>query len=426
MSSPSSFQNDSRSHRSASRIRILTAGGFLSFFVFGFADNLKGAILPELLESLSLTDTQGGTIQLGAYLGFIVTCFFTGILADLIGNRFVLILAGLFLTIGLAGFSIGTLFWLLFGFMFIFGIGTGAIEVGGNDLIVELHGDNRGRYLNLLGVFHGIGSLLVPLYVAGALSFGFSWRSIVQSTLVLSVLLLLYFLLARRHDESKENATGVEESDAKGAAAGEYIDGETDTGGSGGINWPVLRRQGFTPEMRWFYLLLGAYVSIELGLAAWMVEYLQRIHGVSETTSQFYLSGLFVAIMFGRLLGSVIVDRVGYLRAIGIALVGSLTCLLSGLNLENGLLFLPATGLFLSIVFPTVAAAVSERNPENAGSILGLLFTFGGLGGAAGPWLIGMVSDWRGLQAGLSCTIGFTLLALVALAVLMQKREVTA
>lgn len=390
-------------------IRLLTAGGFLSFFVFGFVDNLKGAILPELLESLSLTDTQGGTVQLGAYLGFIVTCFFTGMLADLVGNRIVLILAGLCLTVGLAGFSMATAFGALIGFMFIFGMGTGAIEVGGNDLIVELHGDNPGRFLNLLAVFHGIGSLLVPLYVAGLLVVGLEWRQVVQTTLVFSLLLLGYFLVVKGRDAS---------DDAQAASSPNTTSGNP---AQSGINWALLRQQGFTPEMRWFYLLLGTYVAIELSLAAWMVEYVQRIRAVPEASSQFYLSGFFVVIMLGRLLGSVFVDRIGYLRAVGLGLIGALLCIGAGLIFENALLLLPGSGLFLSIVFPTVSAAVAARHAENAGSILGLLFTFGGLGGAFGPWLIGLVSDNLGLQTGLLCTIGFGVIALAALSVLMRR-----
>lgn len=393
----------------ARSIRLLTAGGFLSFFVFGFVDNLKGAILPELLESLSLTDTQGGTVQLGAYLGFIVTCFFTGMLADLIGNRIVLILAGLCLTVGLVGFSMATAFGALIGFMFIFGMGTGAIEVGGNDLIVELHGDNPGRFLNLLAVFHGIGSLLVPLYVAGLLVAGLGWRQIVQTTLVFSLLLLIYFL-------SVKGRSASDDAKEQGAADASSANSE-----QSGINWALLRQQGFTPEMRWFYLLLGTYVAIELSLAAWMVEYVQRIRAVPEASSQFYLSGFFVAIMLGRLLGSLFVDRIGYLRAVGLGLIGALLCIGTGLIFDNALLLLPGSGLFLSIVFPTVAAAVSAHHAENAGSILGLLFTFGGLGGALGPWLTGFVSDNWGLQAGLLCTIGFGLVSLAALTVLMRR-----
>lgn len=383
--------------------RLLTIGAFFSFFIFGFVDNLKGAILPELLASLALSDTQGGTVQLGAYLGFIIACFFTGILADLAGNRLVLTIAALCLIIGLAGFSMAAVFGLLILFMFIFGLGIGAIEVGGNNLIVELHGDDRGRYLNLLAVFHGLGSLLVPLYVAGLLAIGLSWRPIVQSTLLLAILLLLYFLfVGRRYTNS--------------------IDPVAEPTAVSGIDWQLLRQRGFTVQMRWFYLLIGTYVAVELGLAAWLVEYLQRERGVPEGTSQFYLSGFFVMIMVGRFLGSFVVERIGYLRSIGGALLCGVLCVFAGLLLENGLLFLPLSGLFFSVVFPTVAAAVSELNEENAGSVLGLLFTFGGLGGAVGPWLIGAVSDAFGLQVGLACTIGFGVVALIALGVLVRRK----
>lgn len=386
-------------------VRTLTAAGFLSFFVFGFADNLRGAILPSLLADLSLTDTQGGTVQLATYLGFIIACFLTGMLADLAGNRLVLIVAGICMTIGLAGFSLATLFGLLILFTFVFGLGIGAVEVGGNDLIVELHSHDRGRYLNLLAVFHGIGSLLVPLYVAALLGLGLSWRQIVQTALVLVLLMLLFFLFVRTIGTDEE--AGSNQTRHDGSA----------------IDLHVLRQQGFRPQMLWFYLLIGAYVSVEIGLAAWMVEYLQRIRGVAEAASQYYLSGFFVAIMVGRLAGSFLIERIGYLRSIGGAVLCAAICIGAGLLTENGLLLLPASGLFLSIVFPTVAAAVSARNEENAGSILGLLFTFGGLGGALGPWTIGIVSDRLGLQIGLSCTIVFATLALIALGMLSHTQR---
>jgi fucose permease len=62
--------------------------------------------------------------------------------------------------------------------------------------------------------------------------------------------------------------------------------------------------------------------------------------------------------------------------------------------------FLPLTGLFFSIIFPTITAAVSELHKENIGTILGLLFTFAGVGGMLGPWTIGPFSDWLGIYPG--------------------------
>ncbi|MEM7533642.1 MAG: MFS transporter [Chloroflexota bacterium] len=116
----------------------LTIGALYSFFIFGFVDNLKGPTLPALLEELSFSYSQGGTILFGAYLGFLIATIATGIMADRLGNRVVLILAGVFITIGVLTFSSVSAFALLFATMLLLGLGIGAIEVGGNALIVEL------------------------------------------------------------------------------------------------------------------------------------------------------------------------------------------------------------------------------------------------------------------------------------------------
>ncbi|MEQ1831381.1 MAG: MFS transporter, partial [Pirellula sp.] len=142
---------------------FLTIGCFLSFFTFGFVDNLKGPLLPTLLSTESLSLSQGGTIFFGAYIGFVVATMFTGIIADAIGNRRVLLIACGCLCIGLLGIGAVNGYASLVLLMSVVGLGLGAIEVGANGLIVELHRDDPGRYLNLLATFHGTGSFLVPM-----------------------------------------------------------------------------------------------------------------------------------------------------------------------------------------------------------------------------------------------------------------------
>jgi MFS transporter, FHS family, glucose/mannose:H+ symporter len=41
----------------------------------------------------------------------------------------------------------------------------------------------------------------------------------------------------------------------------------------------------------------------------------------------------------------------------------------------------------------------------NVGTVMGLLFAFCGIGGALGPWLVGVVSDLAGIQAGFSVNL---------------------
>ena len=182
---------------SPSRLWLLTAGGFYAFFVFGFVDNLKGPTLPALLRDLNLSYGQGGTILFSSYVGFMIATLLMGVFADRAGNKWVLAVAGICLTLGLAAYSLASLFWLLALALFVVGLGLGAIEVGGNGLIVNLHSHARGRYLNLLAVFHGVGSFVVPLYAAALLSNEFSWRLVYQLSIVLAVGMTLFFLFVK-------------------------------------------------------------------------------------------------------------------------------------------------------------------------------------------------------------------------------------
>ena len=380
---------------SSSHLWLLTAGGFYAFFIFGFVDNLKGPTLPALLRDLDFSYGQGGTILFGAYLGFMVATLLTGVLADAAGIKTVLLLAGICLTVGLTAFSLVSSFWLLAAALFVVGLGLGAIEVGGNGLIVDLHKSNRGRYLNLLAVFHGVGSLVVPLYAAWLLSAAFTWRQVYQYSIFLAVGLAVFFLVVKY---PREVHTGSE-----------------------GFSLRNLFAAGFTWRMSWYYLLVAVYVAAEIGIAAWIVEYLQQVKGFDIGTSSLYLSLFFAAIMIGRLAGSIFVERIGYLTVMLAATVAAIVCLVVGIFGPPGLtFFVPLTGLFFSIMFPTTTASVSALHVGNMGAILGVLFAFGGLGGALGPWLIGAAADLVGIELAFALNIVFCVVMLGALIALRR------
>ena len=377
---------------------LLTVGGFFSFFTFGFVDNLKGPILPNLLEELNFSYSQGGGILFGAYLGFVIATLLAGPLSDLLGNRLILLAAALFIALGVAGMSSATTYALLFGAMLVIGLGMGAIEVGGNGLIVGLHPQAQGRFLNLLATFHGVGSLLAPLYAAWLLTGDGSWRQVFLYSLPLALLLAILFLLTKGPSTTQQ---------------------ERHT-----FDWAALRRSGFSPTMLFFYLAIGLYVATELGIANWIVEYLIKSKGLAQTTASYYLSGFFGCIMVGRLVGSVVVERIGYLRSVWLATVGTLLCLLVALVAPPALaFFLPLSGLFCSIIFPTLTAAVARLHPQNTGTILGLLFTAGGIGGALGPAIMGVASDALGIQWGFGLAALFCAGSIVALSVLLRRKQ---
>ena len=140
---------------SRTTILLLTAGCFLAFFVFGITDNLKGPTLPAMLQEMNITYGAGGNIFFGQYLGFLIATLFTGLLADRFGLKRVILLAGILLVFGVGGYSTFQTTWLLAASLFILGLGLGALELGPNALIVSVHRERKGLFLNLMSVFHG-------------------------------------------------------------------------------------------------------------------------------------------------------------------------------------------------------------------------------------------------------------------------------
>ncbi|MBV5331296.1 MFS transporter, partial [bacterium] len=93
---------------------------------------------------------------------------------------------------------------------------------------------------------------------------------------------------------------------------------------------------------------------------SWLVTFLQKISGASVASSNQALSLFFAMMMLGRLIGGFFVHRIGYLRSIFFMTIGGILCIVAGLFGTKEMAFLlPMSGFFLSIVFPTITAAVS-------------------------------------------------------------------
>ncbi|MGQ9630876.1 MAG: MFS transporter [bacterium] len=384
--------------RNSRSIRLITAGSFFAFFLFGFADNMKGPTIPALLRDLNFSYSQGGTVLLGAYVGFLIATLLTGALSDIAGKKAVVFAAGASLFLGIAGYSGLSSFWALTTSMVVLGLGLGSLEVGGNTIIVDLHSRRRGRYLNLLSFFHGVGSMVAPLYAGQLLAAGLSWRRVYQLSLMLVILLPIYFLPIKY---PKGNSSEIS-----------------------GIDLRNLGRSAFTGKMALFYFLIAFYVASEIGMASWIVEFLQRAKFQSVVLSSSFLSLFFGGITAGRLLGSFCVERVGYLRIMLYSSIASIACVALGTFGPPALaLFLPLTGIFFSIMFPTTTAAVSDLHRENVGTILGLLFTFAGVGGMIGPWMVGLLSDWAGIEWGFGAILAFCISMFISLLALVRGKS---
>ncbi len=372
---------------------LLTFVCFVSYFLFGFIDNMKGATLSSVLDEMHFSYTSGANIVLSEYFGFVIATLLTGIIADILGKKSVMVIAGFFLFIGAAGYSLSQ---SINGFLctfFLVGIGCGALELGGSVTISDLYGEGRGKYLNLLSCFHGVGSMVVPLFVSQIATRGYTWRTSYRWSLGLVALFLLFCLITK--------FPGLQPVDKKNNAPANS------------------RRKIFSKRVIYLFVVMFSYVATEIGLATWLANFLIKEKALSFTLSSAYLSLYFASIMIGRFVGSFVVGRVGYLRIMLYCGCGAIITLVLGIYGSAPLsIFIPLTGLFYAILFPTTTALVSDSVVGKPGTALGLLFCCGGIGGMIGPWLSGIVNDTLGLRYGMSINIIFCLIIVLTIGLL--------
>ena len=373
---------------------LLTAICFFAFFIFGVTDNLKGPTLPPMLAELNIDYGVGGNIFFSEYIGFLIATLVTGILADRFGLKLVIVLAGISLAVGVGGYSSLHTPLLLSASIFIIGLGLGAFELGPNAIIVSVYHEQKGLYLNLMSVMHGLGSMIAPLFASWLFSMDVTWRTVYRWDLLLIGVLILASILIKFPKQEQKSA----------------------------LDFRAIPRVAFNHSMPLYYAAMLFYVAAEIGLASWMVVYLQDVRELNTTASNNYLAAFFGLLMLGRFLGSFFVSRLGYLRATLFA------SLLATLSLALGIftsfsLFLPLTGFFFSIIFPTLTAAVSDVERENTNTILGVLFTFSGLGGVVGPWLVAWSSDLLGLQIGFAASLLLAVLTFLFIFILYRRSK---
>jgi fucose permease len=106
--------------------------------------------------------------------------------------------------------------------------------------------------------------------------------------------------------------------------------------------------------------------------------------------------------------------RLDYAQGAAILLTAQIGFTLSTLAAGVLAFFLPLSGLFYAIIFPTTTAAVSSYHPENVNTIVGLLLTAAGIGGALGSGSVGFASNQVGIALGFGVTTLYSLLMVVA------------
>ena len=353
----------------------LDAVAFASIFVFGIVMALLGAVMPLLSARLALGLEEVATLFLVTNGAMLAASVVVGPAMDRYGMKPPLAIGTALVGAALVAIawapSMGVLLPALAGL----GLGGGALNAGANTLVADLHEDPvaKGSALNLLGVFFGVGALLLPFSV-GALLASVGLPGLLAAGAALcgatTVAVLVLGFPPPHHAQG----------------------------------WPLANVGRFVamPVVLTLAFLLFFQSGNEFVLGGYLTTFLTQDLAMPVERSSYLLAAYWASIMAGRLILSrgplaLVGAHTIVLGAAGLAAVGALAIGLapSVAVAVAGVIF---TGLALAGVYPTVLGIAGVRFREHSGTVFGILFTIGLAGGMTMPWLAGHMAAWAGLR----------------------------
>jgi MFS transporter, FHS family, Na+ dependent glucose transporter 1 len=370
---------------------IITTAYYLAFILLGLTIAAEGPTLLKLAEHTSSALDQISSIFLFGSLGYLLGSYIGGRLYDRVpGHRF---MSGilLFLGITIALVPLAASRGALFTIVLILGLAKGALDVGCNTLLLWVHNESVGPFMNGLHAFFGVGAFIAPLIVARVISVSgdIHWVYWIFSIAAFPLALWLWNLpspVSRAVPAQHESAP-----------------------------FPIL-------PVLIMVLCFVLYVGGEAGYGAWIYTYTFTLNFGNEVTAAYLTSGFWGSFTLGRLLGIWVSTKA---RPITILMLDFVGCILSvGLILlfqESSLMLWIGTILFgisQASIFPTFLTLAEERM-HVTGTVAGLFLVGAGLGGMILPWLIGqafvqtgagamMVMIFIGILLNLSMLVVFT------------------
>jgi len=340
---------------------ITTAAYYLAFILLGLTVAADGPALLRLADHTSSTLDQISLIFFFGSLGYLLGSYIGGRLYDRVPGHRLMATVLIFLGIFSALVPIVSVKWLFFTVILVFGITKGAVDVGCNTLLLWVHNEAVGPFMNGLHAFFGVGSFIAPLIIARVIlaTGDIHWVYWFFAIAALPIAVWLWNLPspdARAVPAEHENTP-----------------------------FPIL-------PVLVMVLCFLLYVGGESGYGSWIYTYAFKLNFGTEVTAAYLTSAFWGAFTFGRLLGIWISTRARSLTILALDFAG---CILSiGLILlfrESVTVLWIGTilfGLSQASIFPTFMTLAEERM-HVTGTMAGWFLVGVGLGSMILPWLIG-------------------------------------
>jgi len=357
----------------------------MAVFTLAICFIILGSISIELMAALNIDGGQFGTLVTALFLTSCIVQIFIGPLVDKVGYKPVAILGFLVTSLSMFMLAFSSSFSLALIACIFLGIGAMSLNTVGNTLIpvVLFEGKDPARASNFGNGFFGLGYTLTPLLVVFILNvLKLSYTAALIIIGIFSLIFLIFVFLA---------------------------------------NFPKVS-SGYKLSMAFKLLSKGAvligalalfcFTSMDSSMGTWIKKLMEELYraagnNINAASKAGLVLSLFgVAMMAGRFLSSAIKNltakgsKVIFLMSLlsVVAIILMIVAKSPGLGIFAVLL----AGFAFGPIFPTIIGVTFAKfDPSLYGSIFGIIFSVGLLGGTFVPKFIGNLSVGSTVQQSL-------------------------
>lgn len=340
---------------------LKTAIYYLTFVLLGMCVAILGPTLPDLAANTKSPISHLSILFTARSLGYLIGAYVGGRIYDEVKGHPVISIT-LFITAGLVAIvPMLELLGVLILIILLLGISESVVDVGGNTLLVWIHKEKIGTFMNGLHFFFGVGGFIAPLLVAQVILYynDISWAYWLLALSILPLAGLVLFV------PSPSLQTEVIKKS------------------NGDKNWKLI-----LALILFFFLWVGA----ETGFGGWIYTYGLKTGMVDKTGAAYITSAFWGAFTLARLLSVALAIKLKPVQILFLSLLGTtVSVILIATFSDSYVILLTGTigvGAFMAPVFPTTLS-FSERRMTLTGKITSFFFVGAGVGGMSIPWLAG-------------------------------------
>lgn len=370
-----------------------TLAYFAAFVALGLSSSSMGPTLPGLAENTQTNLQSVSFLFTARSLGYLLASFRGGKLYDKTRGNRVMAVALLCMAVLLALIPVIPKLWVLTIAVLLVGTAEGALDIGGNTLLVWVHGKRVAPFMNALHFFFGVGAFLSPIIVAQMMLLN---AKITAAYWALALLMLPVAAWVLRLPSPAPQTTGKKKSTAQ-------------------INNRLVASIAI-----FFFLYLGA----EVGFGGWIYTYAIALNLSSAKVAAYLTSAFWGSLTAGRLLAISLAARFKPRVILLSNLIGCMMSVAAILIWSHSLVVVCAgavgLGLSMASIFPTTFS-FAERRLTITGQVTGWFLVGASAGAMFLPWLIGQLFEKVGARVMMTIILFDLLAALLVFALLILK-----